>query len=238
VEHPSEDLDGYRFDALQVAALVRLALREDHWAEVLEMVRALRRKDLAALLPIAEPLVSSRYRRRRRVGAVLCGAFAASPLADRAETLLSSLVDDKDLGVASAAVVAMGTLGRFSKPEYINQFRDHPDFLMRWARQEALARCAFGFDSGVRGDPAAADGLIGLVADSRDPTLAASAALALATLVALDGGAAPEVIDALRGHLHHPNPEVRKHARWGLREWRKQQAGTGPGDVTPGASGP
>ena len=165
VEHPSEDLDGYRFDALQVAALVRLALREDHWAEGLEMVRALRRKDLAALLPIAEPLVSSRYRRRRRVGAVLCGAFAASSLADRAEALLSSLFDDQDLGVASAA-------------------------------------------------------------------------LALATLVALDGGAAPEVIDALRGHLHHPNPEVRKHARWGLREWRKQQAGTGPGDVTPGASGP
>jgi hypothetical protein len=138
----SEDIDGHPFDALTVRQLVRLALANSETTDILHMAQAMSRNDLAVLVPIVERLAASRYRRRRKVAAVLARAFAGSELSDRAEVLLAHLFDDRDLGVASVAVCSMGELGRFSDPIYIDRFRDHPDFLMRWAREEALSLCA------------------------------------------------------------------------------------------------
>ena len=218
------DLDGHRFDSSSVSEIVRKAVREGDGTNILHMAQSLRRKDLGVVLLLVERLAASRHRKRRQVAAVFCGAFATTPTAEAAETILRGLIDDSNVGVASRAVDAMGRIGCFTKPEYIDRFADHPDFVMRWARQSALISCAYGFDSGVASDPAALDSLIRLIEADRDETISSGAAFHLGTMFESEGSATPAVAAAFRRFVRHSNPGVRKWARYGLRKWRKREA--------------
>ncbi len=219
------DIDRHRFDPLTVRQIVRLALAEGETGGVLPMAQALKRKGLDSLASIVERLAASRYRQRRQVAAVLGRAFAGSALSQRAELVLAHLFDDRDLGVASMAVCSMGELGRFSDPIYIDRFRDHPDFLMRWAREQALGLCAWGFGTGTRGDLAAIRALAELSSQERDPTLAASAMFELATLAQYSERQSAEMEAALVAGTKSANKEVRRNAREGLRKLRREDDG-------------
>lgn len=211
------DAFGHRFDALTLDEIVSNALEAEDWGEAIQLASAAGRKSAKELLDYALTLLSSTDRHARHVGLLLAGEVKGRGLDDRAEGAIAPFLAHADPRLVSQAILALGALGRYSRPEYIRAGSDHPEFAVRWARNMALQTCAWGHD-GPRKEPDSA-ACAALIEVSRDPRAGRLADSAVADLMLIfqQGLGTPEVEECLRWHAENGTPDARETAALALR---------------------
>jgi hypothetical protein len=208
---------GHEFDGLSVEEVVPWAVAAEDWGDSIPLASAAGRGEHHQLLSVATQLAASGESRRVRVGILLAGELDSPEVVEDAERLVAPFLGS-DPGIKAQAILALGAFGLYSREEYRGVGGNDREYYVRWAREQALGRCAWGHKQPRdRPDPDACRALIELARDPTADTLADSAVFELGVVYG-DSLGTPEVEAALTWHSTNGRPHARAYAAQALRE--------------------